>query len=154
MAELLEQVKVVAEAREKARKAAEAGAAAMEAWEKENGLLLTSIAETKRQVIEAEATLRELTLKAYQETGSKAPAPGVGIRIVTRLIYDGDTALRWAKEHQLCLMLDKRSFEKVAKAQRELPFVTYDDEPQAIIAIDLSTVLKEEQRDGNHSQIS
>ena len=53
--------------------------------------------KAKQDCLEAEQALRDRILQAlrdrilqaYTETGSKASAPGVGIRIITKLIYDG-----------------------------------------------------------------
>jgi len=142
MTELLDQIKIVAEAREKSKRAYIDKLAAYEAWEMENRALLDAEGEAKSLVAEAEAKLRELTLKAYQETGNKAPAPGVGIREVTKLEYDPKEALSWALEHKLALQLNKTFFEKLAKTDTP-EFVTVSTEPQATIATDLSEVLKE-----------
>jgi len=143
MTELLEQIKLVAEAREKSKRAYIDKLAALEVWEMENKALLEGAQEAHSQVAEAEAKLRELTLKAYQETGNKAPAPGVGIREVTKLEYDPKNALMWAVEHRLALQLNKTAFEKIAKTDTP-EFVTVSTEPQATIATDLSEVLKEQ----------
>jgi len=142
MTELLDQIKVVAEARVRAERALIDKLAALEVWEMENKALLEGAQEAHSQVAEAEAKLRELTLKAYQETGNKAPAPGVGIREVTKLEYDPKNALMWAVEHRLALQLNKTAFEKIAKTDTP-EFVTVSTEPQATIATDLSEVLKE-----------
>jgi len=142
MTELIEQIKVVAEARVRAERALIDKLAALEVWEMENKALLEGAQEAHSQVAEAEANLRELTIKAYQETGNKAPAPGVGIREVTKLEYDPKNALMWAVEHRLALQLNKTAFEKIAKTDTP-EFVTVHTEPQATIATDLSEVLKE-----------
>jgi hypothetical protein len=76
---------------------------------------------------EEEARLRELTVQAYAETGSKKPADGVGIRISKSLQYDENSAKHWAitNGHIMFLQLDKAGFEGWYKAQlkakRELP---------------------------------
>jgi len=141
MQELLEQVKVVAEARQRALKALEAKNAARLKWESENRALLDEATLTAALVASEESKLRDLTLQAYHETGNKAPAPGVGVREVIRLDYDPKEALKWATEHQIALSLDKKSFEGFAKAT-PLEFVKVTQEPQAIIAQDLSKVLE------------
>ncbi len=74
-----------------------------------------------------EAKLRELTMTAYAETGSKKPAEGVGIRISKSLQYDENSAKHWAirEGHIMFLQLDRVGFEAWYKAQlkakRELP---------------------------------
>ena len=107
-----------------------------------NRELFKEFDNTKQLCAEAEKALRELTLQAYAETGNKAPAPGVGIRIITRLVYDAGLALSWAKHHEIALKLDTSAFEKIAKASKP-DFVEIQEEAQATIATDLSKVLKE-----------
>ena len=136
MAELEEQIKVVAVAREQARKATADRNSSYAEWEVDNTLLLNRVRDTYQQANEAEAKLRELTLQAYAETGNKAPEKGVGIREVTKLDYDPALALNWAMEHQIYLKLDVSTFEKIAKAS-PIPFVRIYQEPQAIIAKEL-----------------
>ena len=88
--------------------------------------------------VPAEARLRELTLDAYQETGSKKPADGVGIRIVKQLHYAESEALAWAIESgvESCLALQKTNFNKAAEGLK-LDFVKIEDVPQATIAMKL-----------------
>ena len=137
--ELIEQIKVVAEARRKAQGLSEAKKSSLDRWEQDNLRLLSEVASATEQVGEAEAKLRELTLQAYEETGDKAPAPGVGIREVTKLEYDQRKAFEWALEHKIVLKLDVSAFEKMAKMASETrpSFVTIFTEPQAIIATNL-----------------
>ncbi len=138
---LLDQIKEVARARILAQQASEAKMAAWVQWNNEHRGLLDTAVNTAKVVEEAEALLRELTLKAYDETGSKTPAPGVGIRERTVLQYDGKVAFDWAKAHKIALMLDTKAFEKIAKADPP-NFVKTITEPQATIATDLSKVLE------------
>lgn len=86
----------------------------------------------------AEEKLRAATLAAYQETGNKKPAPGVGIRIMKALDYEECQAIEWAVEAGAgnCLKLDKKNFEKAAEALA-LDFVTINNVPQATIAKEL-----------------
>lgn len=83
-----------------------------------------------------ENELRDRTLKAYAETGDKAPAEGVGIREVTKLEYDTKVAFDWAVEHTMAIKLDVSAFEKIAKVSPP-NFVTVFQEPQATIATNL-----------------
>ena len=88
---------------------------------------------SKQAVAEAEATLRDLALDEYMHTGAKTIAPGIVIREVARLQYDRDIALDWAIEHRLALLLDVKTFEKLAKVL-SLPFVESFIEPNATLA--------------------
>ena len=56
--------------------------------------MLSDIAENSQFLADAEELLREATIKAYHETGSKQPADGVGIRELTKLEYDPKDALK------------------------------------------------------------
>jgi len=105
-------------------------------WMEENQTLFDNESKSKTICQDAEATLRELTLIAYAETGNKAPAPGLGIREVTKLEYDTKVAFTWAVEHTMALRLDTSAFEKIVKAS-PLDFVTVSQVPQATIATQL-----------------
>ena len=136
MEELEEQIRVVAEARKKSLEVNEVKRLAMDKYLKLNCALYDSADIATQATLVAEATLRELALKAYAETGNKTPAVGVGIREVTKLAYDNGVALDWAKSHSMALSLDKRAFEKIAKADTP-DFVSITTEPQATIATNL-----------------
>ena len=136
MAELEEQIKVVAEARQRAAELKNLRELLLEEWTKANRDLLDKLTQTGAEVAEVEAKLRELTLQAYAETGNKAPAPGVGIRERTVLTYDGKVAFDWAKAHKMALKLDTSAFEKIAKIS-DLDFVAVTTEPIATIATTL-----------------
>jgi len=86
----------------------------------------------------AEEKLRQLILIAYQETGNKKPAPGVGIRIVKEMLFDEDEAVQWAIRANAmgCLSLQKANFKKVAEGL-ELDFVEILEVPKATIAKEL-----------------
>lgn len=110
--------------------------------EEEHKGLLGDLQAATNTLREAEESLRQAILAEYQETGNKQPAPGCGVRILTKLDYDEDEATGWALEHRICLNLDKKTFERVAKAQA-LPFVTVTEEPQPTISTDLAKALVE-----------
>ena len=139
---LLDQIKEVAEIRRNASELLEAKKQSYAKWEQDNNELLAQISLATEVQDKAETLLRELTIKAYNETGSKQPAPGLGIREYTRLEYDPKEALKWAMQHQIALSLDKKSFEGFAKAT-PLEFVQVHQEVQATIATDLNKVLEE-----------
>ena len=136
MEELLEQIKVVAEARKEMDRYQVAKNLEMEKWERINKTLLDGLVVTREEVAKSEAKLRVLTLLAYAATGDKAPAPGVGIRERVVLTYDGKVAFDWAKAHKMALQLDKRAFEKIAKADTP-DFVKVSTEAIATIATEL-----------------
>lgn len=62
----------------------------------------------------------------YSKTGEKKLLGGLGIRVGSFLNYDEKQAFSWAKEHSLCLSLDKKAFEKIAKSQ-DLDFVKKEE---------------------------
>ena len=113
-----------------------------EKWETEKQEQIMAVKSTQCDVELAEIKLRELTLKAYAETGNKSPAAGVGIREITILNYDSKIAFDWAKAHKMALKLDTEAFKKIAKADPP-DFVKITTEPQATIATDLSKVLED-----------
>jgi hypothetical protein len=141
IAELQEQIKVVATLRATVVNLKTEREKRYEAWENENRGLLEAIAEETESLSGQENSLRDMTLQAYEQTGRKAPAPGVGVRILTKLDYDPKEALKWAMSHQIALSLDKKSFEGFAKAT-PLEFVTVKEEAQATIATDLSEYVR------------
>ena len=66
--------------------------------------------------------VKDLAEKEFKETGVKKLFGGIGIRELTKMEYDSDEALKWAKSHSLCLKLDDKSFKQIAKTQ-EIDFV-------------------------------
>ena len=136
MVELKEQIDVVRKARLLSQELFDIRKNAMEVWEKQNEQLLENVANTKQEVTEAENQLRELTIDAYNQTGNKKPADGVGIREITKLLYDEKTAFTWATEHKMALKLDTKAFESIAKTAPP-DFVQETKEIQATIASNL-----------------
>jgi hypothetical protein len=95
------------------------------------------------EVSTLEGDIRTMTVREWEETGSKKPVPGVAIRLLNKLDYDPTVALEWAKEHRLAVKLDTKIFESIAKTTI-LPFVTTRVVPQATIATDLGGVIGDE----------
>ena len=114
------------------------------AWQESHAELCESYDTAKADLMEQEQTLRDTVVPVYQQTGNKAPAPGVGVRIITELAYEPAQALDWAKSHEMALALDKRAFESIAKVQC-LEFVRRVMVPQATIATNLDKALAETQ---------
>jgi hypothetical protein len=104
-----------------------------DAWQRQHAVLLEEAALQQQTVQQVEATLRALAIARYQSTGSKAIAPGVKVREMTRLTYDPQEALTWALAHQMALTLDVKAFEQLARVTT-LPFVTRTVEPQATLS--------------------
>ncbi len=134
------QVQVVAAARNKASSLKKQRDDLLEQWNKDNRELLDSLTQAGAGVAVEEATLRELTLQAYQETGNKQPVEGVGVKIFRKLLYNQDEAKDWCLEHRVALKLDTPVFEKLAQAEK-LSFVTHIEEPRAQIASNLSGIV-------------
>jgi hypothetical protein len=88
------------------------------AFEKENEGLLQNIKNISERQEQIKELAREEAIKEFQATGLKKLPFGLGIRVGTELLYDRDLALDWAKQHQICLKLDEKTFEKVALAQK------------------------------------
>ena len=108
------------------------------AWEKENEKLLTSEAACRKTLTEEEARLREFALTAYQETGDKKPAPGVGIRIVKVCEFDPTEAKKWAVSIGACLALDETAYKAaLTKGIFDCMPGTVKEVPQATISKEL-----------------
>jgi hypothetical protein len=88
----------------------------------------------------AEDHLRLAARAAYDATGDRKAEPGAEVKLFDMPRYDDAEALEWAKGSGMCLTLDKKAFEKVAKATA-LPFVTIEQEPRVSLASDLSAVV-------------
>jgi len=136
MTKIREQIQIVIEARQNAAYSRVLHNDAMKKWQEDHKYLTDSIVNTSEILTQAEATLRAMTLAAFCETGNKNPAPGLAIRILTKLDYDQAKAFDWAQDHHMALKLDVSTFEKIAKAS-PLDFVTSREETQAIIATNL-----------------
>lgn len=137
---LEEQIKEVAQLRDTVDKLKKWKADAMMAWEKEHEKQLSDIVIQAAKLTEAETKLREQAVELFKTTGNKQVADGVGIRETEKLEYDEKQAFEWAKEHVMALSLDKKAFDKIAKAS-PMEFVKVVSVPTAAIATDLSKYL-------------
>lgn len=113
------------------------------AWESENADLIARFSQVSQERAAAETELRSAAVAAFEATGSKKPAPGLGIRVTTVLDYDEPAALHWAHRHGLALKLDIPAFEKLAKAteSESLWFVQIRTVPTATIAANLDSAV-------------
>lgn len=80
--------------------------------------------QKSRQYEEKEKELSKITekiessaLKEFKETSNKKLTGGLGIREINVYDYDDSKALAWAKEHDMCLSLDKKAFNSLMKNQ-------------------------------------
>ncbi len=69
------------------------------------------------------ATLTTEALEEFKKTGNKKLLGGIGIREGSVMSYDSEKALKFAKEKNMFLQLNKKAFEKVATSL-DLDFVS------------------------------
>jgi hypothetical protein len=105
-------------------------------FEQSNKLLIESLSSAELDEDLSSSSVRELAIQEYNSTGDKKLYGGVGIRVTETLSYDSAAAFDWALSHKLCLTLDKKSFEKIAKSEN-ISFVKKEDKVSATIPTDL-----------------
>jgi len=91
-------------------------------FNKENDALILEINHTKDSLDTLNSEITNDALDEYLETSKKKMYGGIGIRESFSIKYDTKLAQVWAEEHKLCLTLDKKAFEKLAKSQ-DIEFV-------------------------------
>ena len=106
--------------------------AATEKYLADNNELFSEVEKLAGQLNQTETEIREMALNEYCETGEKKLKFGVGIRILKQLLYEEAEAFAWAKEHSMALNLDKRAFDKIARADK-MDFVQIKEVPQATL---------------------
>ena len=106
----------VAEKRQKLQELADAYNAKKRQFETTWAELAGDVSAAADEVKDAESRLRDAGLVAYAADPSTKKLPcGLGVRVTSKLDYDPSTAFVWAVSHKMCLSLDSRAFEKVAK---------------------------------------
>lgn len=96
-----------------------------------------------QEVIIAETRLRGEALLIYEkDMTNKQVAPGVVVKEFTTIGYDKKKAFDWAVEHKVALLLDEKTFEKIAPSAN-LDFVTVQQIPKATISTDLFKAVNE-----------
>ena len=85
--------------------------------ENKNADLLQDIDRLSDGLNEAKEEFKVLAIEEYTKTEAKKLIGGLGIRVGVELIYEEEKAFDWAKEHKLCLQLNKGEFERIAKGQ-------------------------------------
>lgn len=135
--------------REVAQRRAERDALAAEikdaraAFEATLGDRLARLKGLNEAVAMSEDAAKKLAEAIYETTKEKKPVDGVAIKVMTRLEYDDDAALAWARQTGMAIIpesLDRKALERIAKAT-PLPFVTVKEEGTAQLAADLSAYL-------------
>lgn len=112
----------------------EAIAALTKQWEEANAELVKERGEINTKLDETDKELRAAVIAAYEtDPSKKTVAPGLSVRVTEKMVYSEDAALEWAKDHGLALALDRKAFEKIAKAT-PLAFVEVEQKPTAVIA--------------------
>ena len=89
-----------------------------EKFQEEHKSVLEDIEILNTKINELRTDIKAEALELYKNDGTKKFDCGVGIRIMTKLDYDVNIALSWAKEHQMALLLDKKAFEQHAKVDK------------------------------------
>jgi len=117
-------------------------AAARREWENENAVLLDNGRLISHGIEALERSIKAARVEMF-DGEDKSESFGVGIREKTVLYYIEQDAYNWALRHKLCLKLDTKPFEKLAK-DGGMDFVTVEKQPQATIATDLSKWLDED----------
>lgn len=108
-----------------------------------NEELLSKIDKISNDMFDCEESIRTQALVEFKNTGEKKLDGGVGIRVLKKLDYDTSEAFSWAKNHSLALSLDKKAFEKIAKADN-IDFVKITEESTATIPTIIKLVEKNE----------
>lgn len=101
---------------------------------------IAAAAEGKKAVATLDAAVRAAAIAEYNVTKVKKPVPGITINVTNVMEYKQEDAIAWAIESKMCLLLDTKSFEKIAKVAA-IPFVKRDTEVTATISTDLSSYL-------------
>ena len=94
-----------------------------------NKALIESIEVKKKTQEELKETLRIEAEEEFKETNQKKLLGGIGIRILSKLIYSESDAMNWANENMpvaLKTVLDKKQFETFAKSS-DLDFVEKEE---------------------------
>ena len=106
----------VAEKRQKFQELSESWEAEEQKFQEEHSATVNAVLYARDAMRIAEAKLRDAGLVAYAADPSTKKLPcGLGVRVTSKLDYDPSTAFVWAVSHKMCLSLDSRAFEKVAK---------------------------------------
>lgn len=78
--------------------------------------------QIRESIRTSKAILSDDAIAEFQNSGEKKLLGGIGIRVGVELNYNPYSGFQWALDHKLCLALDKKEFEKIAKTQ-DIDFV-------------------------------
>jgi len=84
-------------------------------FDKGNLALLNTIESKKEELTIIKKEVSDDAILEFSTTNTKKLYGGIGIRESETLEYEPTNAINWAKKHEVCLILDKRAFEKIAK---------------------------------------
>lgn len=112
-------------------------------FDESNFELFQKYAKIRQKIIDEKTEISVDAILEFDQTGEKKLYGGVGIRVMTKFVYDENTAFDWAKEHSLCLKLDSKAFDKIAKTQ-EISFVKKEEKITATFPSEIKTEKKEE----------
>lgn len=114
------------------------------------------LAKLRASAQEIEGNVRDVALHAYQATGNKKPALGVGIRVYKKARYDETAMLGWCKANAPTFVIetvDGKAIDKIASdlKAKGAP-VEIEETPTATIAKDLGEMqpIPEPLPDGEH----
>lgn len=135
----------LAEARQRQAARKEDYETAMDIWKEDHAVLIADFEDAKAEAERSYSTVALAAIALGEHLGTKKPHPLVSLISSVVLSYDEGMAFAWAKEHGMCLTLDKKAFEVLTKATgaATLPFVTITEELKARVASDLSSLLEE-----------
>lgn len=104
--------------------------------------LIRRVNDLNSQCGAMEKRVRAIAEMAFRATGEKHPHPAVEIKISKVVAYETAAALAWAIEKGMCLKLDNKALEALAKASPAslTGICIVVDEPHAQIARDLSSL--------------
>ncbi len=94
-----------------------------------NAALLASIEVVSSKQEEIKEEVRIKAIEEFEKTGNKKLLGGIGIRILSKLVYSESDAMNWADENMpiaIKRVLDKKQFEAFAKSS-ELDFVESEE---------------------------
>jgi hypothetical protein len=141
--ELLVRVAELRDLRKASADALAALAAKRAEFQRDNIALVEAAQLSEQAVDAAETALKAVAAARLADDPTSPLCPGLKVKSFATLAYDAATAFEWAKSAKLALIpeqLDKKSFEKIAKAT-PLPFVTYGSETRVEIVSDLDKAL-------------
>ncbi len=98
-------------------------------FEEYNKELIESISVMENAQEEIKEKVRVEAIEEFEKTGAKKLLGGIGIRILSKLIYSESDAMNWANENMpiaIKTVLDKKQFETFAKSS-DLDFVEKEE---------------------------